>query len=218
MGSPATEANRSDDEQLHRVRITKPFYLGKHEVTQVLYMLVMDENPTEFPNMKGPVDFINWDNCQKFIARLNKMVPGGGFRLPTEAEWEYACRAGTKTAFFCGDDKAELGDYAWYFPNSGKRTHEVGQKKPNAWGLYDMHGNLLEWCADRYAKYEFPAGGVVTDPTGPAGGRYRVLRGGCWNHWGPTDDAKLCRAANRYPSAPDARMGMWGFRLVLDLK
>ena len=136
---------------------------------------------------------VSWDDCQAFCRKL-----GAGFRLPTEAEWEYACRAGTK-----GPYAGNLDDLAWYGENSGKTTHPVGQKKPNAWGLYDMHGNVWEWCSDWYGDY--PAG-AVTDPTGPGTGSLRVIRGGSWH-----DDAGHCRSAHRdgfSPGYPDDRLGL----------
>ena len=213
MGSPVKEANRKDNEQLHRVRITKPFYLGKYEVTQALWMVVMGENLSRFRNMKAPVMPVSWEDCQKFLARLNKMVEGGGFRLPTEAEWEYACRAGTQTAYSFGDDEEDLGEYAWYGANSGEQTQEVGKKKANAWGLYDMPGNVAEWCSDWYGKYEFTAGKVTVDPIGPGSGVARVLRGGSWGFI-PWD----CRSAYRFRYSPDSRYYFNGFRVALDLK
>jgi formylglycine-generating enzyme required for sulfatase activity len=178
-------------------------------------MLVMGENPSRFKNMKNPVEQVSWNDCRKFIGRLNKMVPGGGFRLPTEAEWEYACRAGTTTRYSFGDDEGLLGRYAWYDKNSGDKPHEVGTKEPNPWGLYDMHGNVWEWCQDWIGTYRFPAGGIVEDPVGPESGQYRVLRGGAWHRFRYDG---YCRSASRVRGGPDGRHYADGFRLARTLK
>ena len=201
MGSPVLEKGRREDEPFHRVRISRPFHMGKYEVTQAQWLLVMGENPSKFKVMGNPVETVSWEDCQKFLVKLGQLVKDRKFRLPTEAEWEYACRAGTATRFYFGDNDADLGNYAWFSGNSGSQTRPVGSKRPNPWGLYDMHGNVWEWCADWYGKYEFPVGGVVIDPVGPGGGETRVLRGGSWNY---TPDN--CRAANRYSYSPDYRL------------
>jgi len=203
MGSPANEPNRDNDETQHRVRISRDFWMGQTEVTQRLWKAVMGSNPSHFSNCGDdcPVESVSWNDCQDFIRKLNGMVSGGNFRLPTEAEWEYACRAGT-TGPYAGD----LDAIGWYGKNSGGKTHGVGQKKPNAWGLYDMHGNVWEWCQDWYGDY--PAGSV-TDPSGPSAGSYRVLRGGGWDR-----SAGVCRSANRYGDVPGIRYFYYGFRLA----
>lgn len=128
-----------------KVEIKKPFYLGKFEVTQGQWREVMGSNPSYFEGDDLPVERVSWNEVQEFIEKLNEMEGTDKYRLPSEAEWEYACRAGTTTRYSFGDDEAEFGDYAWYGPNSGLKTHPVGQKKPNPWGLYDMHGNVMEW-------------------------------------------------------------------------
>ncbi len=147
MGSPESDKDASTDEKpQHRVRITRPFYLGKYLVTQEQWIAVMGSNPSLFKGIKNPVEMVSWDDCQQFLAKLNaKSGPGGGrFQLPNEAQWEYACRAGSTTRYCFGDDASGLRDYAWYSANSRDTTHPVGEKKPNAWGLYDMHGNVCE--------------------------------------------------------------------------
>jgi formylglycine-generating enzyme required for sulfatase activity len=208
MGSPEGEADRGPNEgPVHRVRITKPFYLGKHEVTKGEWEKATINDPNRFgAGSRRPVEEVSWENAQDFCRGA-----GSGLRLPTEAQWEYACRAGSQTRFSFGDDDGECGDYAWHRANSRNRTQEVGQKKPNAWGLYDMHGNILELCSDWYGKYEFPAGAVVTDPTGPGAGAFRVLRGGGWG-----SDPRNCRSAIRSRGTPDGRNGYVGFRVSLD--
>ena len=153
-----------------------------------------------------PVEQVSWDDAQEFLAKLNLMEKIDTYRLPTEAEWEYACRAGSTTRFCFGDKEEKLGEYAWYGDNSEGKTHPVGQKQPNAWGLYDMHGNVWEWCQDWYGDY--PAG-PVTDPRGPDAGEYRVLRGGSWDN-----DTRNLRSAVRNYYYPDYRSDIIGFRVA----
>jgi formylglycine-generating enzyme required for sulfatase activity len=154
MGSPASDPNAYDDEKpAHQVTISKPFYMGKYEVTQAQWKAVMgsENNPSYFKGDSLPVDHVSWRDVQEFIQKLNRreeQASGVFCRLPTEAEWEYAARAGTTTLYSFGDDAAELDDYAWYAGNADHTSYPVGQKKPNAWGLYDMHGNVSEWCQD----------------------------------------------------------------------
>ena len=228
MGSPKDEKDRGDDEGMppgkwvngspqFEVTISKPFYLGVYEVTVAQYaQFVKDTGQKhEEPDFKQPGDYpvvnVSWDNAQAFCAWLSKKT-GKTVTLPTEAQWEYACRAGSKTRFGFGDKEEELGDYAWYDGNSmdkdkgAKMTHPVGQKKPNAWGLYDMHGNVWEWCADYYGEYT----GAGADPTGPKDGGLRVLRGGSWNF-----NPRICRSADRDGSNPDYRNVDGGFRVAV---
>ena len=197
----------ASDKPAHKVTITKPFYLGKYEVTQEQWEAVMGNNPSNFKGPKNPVECVSWDDCQQFLVKLNAKAggQGGKFVLPTEAQWEYACRAGGTGKFCFGDDEARLGDYAWYSENSGSKTHPVGEKKPNAFGLYDMHGNVLEWCQDWNGTY----GAGVTDPSGPTTGSSRGQRGGGWYF-----SAGLCRSADRYGSAPGHRIYYLGLRVA----
>jgi len=178
MGSPRGEPGREANERpQHEVRITRAFCIGAHEVTQEQYAAVMGRNPSKFPGARNPVERVSWHDAVQFCARLSEK-DGRTYRLPTEAEWEYACRAGSTTAYSFGSDPPGLGDHAWHSGNSGEKPHEVGLKLPNAWGLYDMHGNVWEWCQDWYEDgYRSRA---AEDPTGPTSGSYRCVRGGSW--------------------------------------
>ena len=212
MGSPESEEGRGADEgPQHKVTISPGapgFYMGVTEVTQEQYEAVMGKNPSHFKGPKNPVEEISWndavDFCKKLSAKTRRSV-----RLPTEAEWEYACRAGTKTRSYFGDDEEQLGDYAWHKDNSGEKTHPVGQKKPNAWGLYDMHGNVLESCGDWYA--DSYANAKPVDPQGAASGKDRIQRGGTYAEY-----PRLCRAATRGGYKPDHRCRDLGFRVVVE--
>jgi formylglycine-generating enzyme required for sulfatase activity len=202
-----------DERPPHTVEITRPFYLQSTEVTQGQWKKVMGSNPSAHKNCDDcPVDSVSWYDAQKFINRLNEAEPGDKYRLPTEAEWEYACRAETKTEFSFGDETTEIGEYAWYVNNSEGKTHPVGQKKPNVWNLYDMHGNVKEWCRDWWAEYD---PGQEVDPKGPDAGyphHERVLRGGSWK-----DNPRLIRSAHRRHGAPENKYDFVGFRVALDL-
>ena len=209
MGSPRTEDKRDSNETQHRVRITKPFYMSKHEVTQEQWQAVMGSNPGHPKGATNPVDFVSWNNCQAFVKKLSEKVAGLTFALPTEAEWEYACRAGSTTEYSFGHDTRDLGDHAWYYENSDRRTHQVAKKKPNAFGLYDMHGNVWEWCQDWYAE-DYYRNSPKDDPQGPGTGECRVLRGGSW--YGA---ATVCRSASRGGNGPAIRGDGGGFRVVL---
>lgn len=203
MGSPLSETGRYGNESpVRRVQITRPFYMGKYEVTQDQYMAVMGKNPSKFSGRNLPVELVSWDEAVAFCKKV-------GGRLPTEAEWEYACRTGTDTRFYFGNSDSDLKDHAWYSDNSGERTHAIGQKKPNVWGLYDMHGNVWEWCQDWFADDYQNASSV--DPKGPSSGNKRVLRGGSW-----LEPAWHCRSAGRGRNAPGHRYFDYGFRVVLE--
>jgi formylglycine-generating enzyme required for sulfatase activity len=203
-------SNDGDDDErpVHTVQIGRPFYLGKYAVTQAQWEAVMGNNPSHFTGQPNrPVEQVSWDDVQAFIGKLNNKEGGTKYRLPTEAEWEYAARAGSTTAYSFGDDPGQLGEYAWYTDNSGGQTHPVGQRQPNAWGLYDMHGNVWEWVQDWYGTY---AAEPVTDPQGPSSGSNRVVRGGSWYN-----DARFCRSACRSYAPPGHRRGVvLGFRLL----
>jgi formylglycine-generating enzyme required for sulfatase activity len=167
----------------HEVVITKGFWMAKTEVTQSQWKRVMGKNPSKFIDSgpDAPVETVSWKDCQELIKKLNRMCAekaGGWFGLPTEAEWEYACRAGSQTAYYFDDDASILGDYAWYAANSSMKTHTVALKLPNAWGLYDMHGNVWEWCSSWFGKYKAED---AADPKGPVIGSVRVGRGGGWD-------------------------------------
>ena len=220
MGSPIEEAGADDDEAQHQVTISKDYYLGVTEVTQGQYEKVMGTNPSYFQkrvirksdSSMYPVEQVSWEDAVEFCKRLSDLpeekAASRVYRLPTEAEWEYACRAGSKTAYSFGEGSKSLGDYAWFDGNSNTQTHPVGEKKANAWGLYDMHGNVWEWCSDWYGEYPK---GAVSDPVGPREGSSRVLRGGCW-----LIGAADCRSAvrsRRYPSNRD--YNDFGFRVAL---
>ena len=195
-----------DERPVHKVTITKPFYMGVYEVTQAQWKALMGDNPFYFKGDALPVEQVSWEDCQRFLAKLNQRAGQGRIcRLPTEAEWEYACRAGSTSDYCFGDDD-RLGDYAWYPRNSGYKTHPVGQKKPNAWGLYDMHGNVWEWCSDWYdAAYYAESPGK--DPKGPSTGQERVVRGGSW--------FLTVESAYRIKCLPSDRIDDHGCRVVM---
>ena len=219
MGALLTEPGRDEDEgPKHEVSISQMFYLGKTEVTQAQWEAVMGRRPwagqdyvREKPN--HPAVFISWYDVQEFIRRLNAATGAVVFRLPTEAEWEYACRAGTGTRWSFGDDEGLLDDYAWHAGNAwdvGEQyVHEVATRKPNPWGLCDMHGNVNEWVQDWYDTEYYPSSPSI-DPPGPVSGSERVFRGGYFHNNG----ARRLRSANRFFSKPEARAASLGVRLV----
>jgi formylglycine-generating enzyme required for sulfatase activity len=189
----------------HRVKISQPFYLGKYEITQSEWDIVMGENPSKFKGEINPVENVSWDDIQIFIKRLNANEDTNKYRLPTEAEWEYAARAGTTGAYHFGNDVANVGRYAWLEGNSSNHSHPVGQKQVNPWGLHDMHGNVWEWVADGYSA-SYQNSSRQNNSSNPP---QRVLRGGSWNvsPWS-------LRAAVRMGSKPNVRDGAYGFRLA----
>ncbi|MDC0300285.1 formylglycine-generating enzyme family protein [Verrucomicrobia bacterium] len=213
MGSPNDQEGRDDGiGPRSTVTITKPFWLGKTEVTQSQWKAVMGNNPSRFKGDDLPVEQVSWNDAVAFCEKLNEVardtLPDGyHYTLPTEAQWEYACRAGTTTRFYYGDDDNQLGNYAWYYDNSSLKTHPVAEKLPNGWGLYDIHGNVWEWCLDWYGDYQ---GGSITDPQGPQSGPDRVNRGGCWR-----DGARYCRSVFRYGYWPGNTNYALGFRVAL---
>lgn len=200
MGSPKSEEPRSREETQHEVTISKPFQMGKYEVTQEQWEIVMGGNPSSSKGIRLPVTNVSWNDCQDFIRKLNEKT-GSGFRLPTEAEWEYSCRAGTTTAYSHG--KSLFRDDA---NMDGTATKLVGSYKPNGFGLYDMHGNAWEWCNDWHGSYLLSGN---TDPKGPPLGRNRILRGG---HFGL--GLEFGRSAERQGAAPTYKDGGIGFRLA----
>ena len=211
---PSGRFEMGEGSKTHQVTLTKPFYLSVREVTQSQYQQVMGANPSRFKGAQNPVEQVSWEDAVEFCRKLSELpeekAAGRVYRLPTEAEWEYGCRAGCRKQFSFGDSESKLGEYAWFKENSGVTTHQVGCKLPNAWGLYDMHGNVSEWCSDWYG--EDPAG-AVTDPVGPAEGSEgsgRVLRGGSWSY-----AAAFCRSASRSAYDPTRRNTFIGFRLAL---
>jgi formylglycine-generating enzyme required for sulfatase activity len=212
MGSPPDEPKRFEDEgPRHRVIISRPFYLQMTEVTQAQYRAVMGRNPSYRRGCdRCPVETVTWQDAREFIRRLNAREKTDKYRLPTEAEWEYACRAGGGSAYHFGDDASRLGEFAWYWKNCGRKTHPVGQKRPNGWGLYDLLGNVSEWCSDWYGKYYY-RNSPTQDPKGPSSGRYRVLRGGA--HRG---DPPTMRSACRDRNYPTSQYSLYGFRVVRD--
>jgi formylglycine-generating enzyme required for sulfatase activity/serine/threonine protein kinase len=195
----------------HEVTLTKPFYIGIHEVTNAQWTRLMGTMPSTWKDAELPVHNVSWDDANRFCLLLSALPEekqaGRMYRLPTEAEWEYVCRAGSTTQWSFGDDVGELRNYAWIDRNSGEKPCPVGRKNPNAWGLHDMHGNVWEWCSDWYGLYGKAA---VTDPQGPSTGSSRVLRGGCWN-----GTAGGCRSAGRLWLDPSVRGDILGFRLAL---
>ena len=208
-GSFEMGSERGDDDErpVRSVHIDKPFYISQFEVTQAQWFSVMESDPSQFSDDDNrPVENVSWEDAQAFVDKLNATEPGATYRLPTEAEWEYAARAGSITAYAFGDDMADLDAYAWYVDNAGNTTHPVGEKQANAWGAHAMHGGVWEWVYDRYGPYPSDADSDTPDP--PPGLR-RVIRGGSW--LSPAED---CRAASRSHAHPTFRGANVGFRMV----
>jgi formylglycine-generating enzyme required for sulfatase activity len=212
MGSFSEEKGRSDYESpVHRVIIKNPFYMGKSSVTQKQWKKTMGNNPSHFKGEDRPVEMVSWNEVQEFVNKLNSKEGTDRYRLPSEAEWEYACRAGTQTRYSFGEEESKLNEYAWYAENSYSKTHPIGQKKPNPWGLYDMHGNVWEWIQDSwYENYsDSPLNGSVwEDKNSPD----RVSRGGSW-----FCNVGFCRSASRFRRNPESRISNMGFRLLREL-
>lgn len=217
MGSPSSEPGQYRDEgPQHQVTLTQPFYIQQTEVTQAQWEAVMGSNPSYFSGCPTcPVEEVSWNDVQTFIGYMNARGEGT-YNLPTEAQWEYAARAGSTTAFYNGEITETGSGYdpnlnaiGWYAYNSGSKTHSVGQKAPNAWGLYDMSGNVWEWCWDWYSSSYYDSS-PSTDPAGPSSGLNRVIRGGGWYY-----EARRCRSAYRNDYGPGSRYHGIGFRLIL---
>lgn len=195
----------SDEKPVHSVTLSS-YYIGKTEVTQALWKAVMGSNPSEFKGDNRPVESVSWDDCQAFIRKLNALT-GQNFRLPTEAEWEFACRGGNNSRGYKYSGSNYIDNVAWHWDNSGKKTHPVATKSPNELGIYDMSGNVREWCSDWKGDY---SSGAQTNPKGPYDGSYRVNRGGSWG-----SDAGYCRSSDRGLNSPGYRSYYLGLRLSL---
>ena len=208
MGATAEMKKPEDWEKpTHRVTLTNDYYIGKYEVTQALWQAVMGSNPSYLKgNNNLPVERVSWDDCQDFLSKLNR-ITGKTFRLPTEAEWEYAARGGNKSRGYQYSGSNNLSDVAWYDDNSGNKSHAVGTKQPNELGIYDMSGNVCEWCQDRFGKYNSSS---QVNPTGANSGSGRVIRGGSWFGW-----VSGCRSSYRNIHEPDISDSVLGLRLVL---
>jgi formylglycine-generating enzyme required for sulfatase activity len=209
MGSdPAFNSSWPDETPARKVEIAAPFYLGKYPVTQREWKAIMGDNPSFFQGDDRPVEMVSWDDANSFIDRLNQREKTQGYRLPTEAEWEYSARAGSSSDYFYGDSPLLLSQYAWHMGNSDEKTHPVGEKDPNPWGLHDVLGNVWEWTGDWYDANYYQKG-PARDPLGPASGSSRVRRGCSW------DFTVLCVSANRGSGPPHNRRNDNGFRLLL---
>ena len=206
MGATSEQGSDADSDEnpIHQVTLSS-FSIGRYEVTQEEWQAVMGSNPSNFKGVKRPVDNVSWNDCQEFIRKLNAMT-GRRFRLPTEAEWEYAARGGNRSQGYKYSGSNNLNSVAWYADNSGNTTHDVGLKSPNELGIYDMSGNVWEWCSDWYGNYSSSS---QTNPTGSYSGSIRVSRGGSWY-----SDARYCRVSTRSNFTPDRRYISLGLRLA----
>lgn len=208
--NPPLGEGKADEKPAHTVRISKPYYFGMHEVTQGQWQAIMGNNPSQHKGQDNPVDSVSWHDAQSFIKRLNKKEGHNRYRLPTEAEWEYAARAGTKTRYFFGDDESLLPEYAWITDNAKGKTHPVGTKRPNAWGIYDTSGNVREWTQDWYDG-DYYAQSPESDPQGPDSGYGKAYRGGSKDgHVFPT------RSSYRWRETPDTKVQNLGFRIIME--
>ncbi|MDR1166005.1 MAG: formylglycine-generating enzyme family protein [Deltaproteobacteria bacterium] len=208
MGTdPDSDIGFPKEKPARKIEITRPFYLGKYPVTQKEWIAVMGDNPSFFQGDDRPVEMVSWDDANSFIDKLNQREKTQGYRLPTEAEWEFSARAGSTTVYFFGDSPTLLSQYAWHSDNSDGETHPVGEKDPNPWGLYDILGNVWEWAGDWYDA-DYYQKGPPRDPLGPASGSSRAQRGCSWKY------SNLCRSAYRGFDSPDARVNDYGFRLL----
>jgi formylglycine-generating enzyme required for sulfatase activity len=216
MGSPKSEpGHRQEEEELHQVTISRGFWVGQFEVTQAQFETILGDNPSAFKDPQMPVHKVNWHEAMEFCEVLtereksvNRMPNKWSFNLPSEAQWEYACRADTTTVFHFGNEAEELPPYGWFADNSDGGPKTIGTKKPNAWGIHDLHGNMGEWCFDWYGK-AYPVDGSV-DPITEKASAFKVFRGGTY-----TDIPERCRAAHRHRITPETRNPWIGFRVVL---
>ncbi len=203
-------AATADERPEHEVTLAHPFYLGTFLVTQEQYAAVTGKSPSKFSGKRLPVESLTFDDAREFCKQLSNST-GMTVRLPREAEWEFACRAGSDSAYYTGESESDLGKVGWYKGNSGGKTHDVGLFEPNAFGLYDMHGNVLEWCEDRYLPYRI--GGVVDEPAEDSNAmtQWHVMRGGCWY-----TSAITCRSRNRCAMEDKMALEYTGMRIVIE--
>ena len=207
-GDKRLEQAEDHETPRHIVKISNAFFMGKYEVTQMQWSEMMNHNPSEFIDNTRPVERVSWNDVQVFIQKLNTKEKIDKYHLPTEAEWEYAARADSESSYTFGSDPKILSQYAWYRNNSGGETHPVGQLSPNAWGLFDMHGNVHEWCQDWFDR-KYYSQSPTNAPLGPSTGLAKTLRGGDWG-----SEGWYCRCASRSLSSPDRRSNRLGFRLI----
>jgi formylglycine-generating enzyme required for sulfatase activity len=208
-GDPVAEQADENERPRHKVAFENPFLIGKYTVTQSQWQAIMETNPSHFKETGRPVEMVSYEDAGLFVDRLNHKEDTHTYRLPTEAQWEYAARAGSQSTYCFGSERMKLGKYAWFRKNSAEATHPVGLLLPNEWGIHDMHGNVHEWCADWFDR-NYYAGSPLNDPRGPEKGLARTLRGGDWG-----SEEWYCRCAIRSLSSPDRRSPRVGFRVVI---